>query len=70
MTNSSTFPRSSRPRWSRANRLTTYIGLLVTGALLGGAAAVACTIILGTDRGIAGIVGAAALGAAGALAKR
>ncbi len=50
------------------NRLTTYVGLLVTGALFGGATAVASTIIFGTGRELIGIYGPAALGAAGALA--
>lgn len=45
-----------------------FVGLLATGALLGAASAIACTIIFGTSRELAGIVGPAALCAGGAIA--
>ncbi|MFK7916617.1 MAG: protein kinase [Ilumatobacter sp.] len=49
-------------------RITTFAGLLTSGALLGGAGAVACTIVFATQRTIVGIAGPAALCAAGAVA--
>jgi hypothetical protein len=57
------YPRAFR---RGRNRLTTYVGLFVTGALFGGTTAVASTIIFGTGRELLGIYGPAALGAAGA----
>jgi len=45
----------------------TVVGLLVGGAIVGAAAAVACTVIFGTPRGLVAIVGPAALCAAGAV---
>ena len=49
-------------------KITTFVGLLITGALLGASAAIASTIIFGTSRELAGVVGPAALSAGGALA--
>lgn len=49
-------------------RVTTFAGLAVGGAIFGAAAAVACTIVFGTARGVVAIAGPAALCAAGAIA--
>lgn len=47
---------------------TAFVGLLITGGLLGAAASAALTIIAGTERGISALLGPAVLCAAGAVA--
>jgi serine/threonine-protein kinase len=47
---------------------TTFVGLLVGGAIFGAAAAVACTVIIATPHGVVAIAGPAALCAAGSVA--
>lgn len=49
-------------------RITTFSGLLVSGALLGGSASVVCTIMFATGRELVGVIGPAALCASGAVA--
>lgn len=46
---------------------TSFLGLTITGGLLGAAASAALTIIAGTERGLPALVGPAALCAAGAI---
>lgn len=47
---------------------TSFVGLLLTGGLLGAAVSAALTIIAGTERGISALIGPAALCAVGAVA--
>ncbi len=49
------------------NRVTGYVGLLATGALLGASAAVSFTVALSRDREVSGVVGPAVLGSFAAL---